>query len=777
LYDGEGFAWDVQGDGSIDDGTSDAFDGGLILEVDGRSFSDFSRATLASGGRELVIGPASLAGLEVIRRVFVPSDDTYARFTEVLRNPSGSLISITLSIHTDLGSNGSTRIIETSDGDATFETSDTWIVTDDDSDGGGDPAVAHIFVTPPSSVNISGDDIDCSYTVTVPAYEEVTVTHFAVQRWQRSEAIEAARRLALGARPQIIFQDDFETCDFSRLPWRTNAGIDTSEYRSGSCAVELDPGEYLELTFTVPDGTISFYRNVDSGEGTLVFLIDDREVERWSGEPGEGEDVFVQESFPVTAGTHTFRWEGRNDCCPEIDDVVYTGAGIGGPAVILVWESRFAGGDPSNRVINFVQLSTGSARVEEDFETGWRLPWEGFGWDIADDNAHSGIYSAKAYVGQLGLEVTLDVAGALSFWIDSNCYGDLRLWVNGSEIGSWSDDCEWREVVIPLPAGTYTFVWESYDEDDPYWLDDIVLGGAWAMICPVLWNVDLVNRTCSPVNDFDVILAGFFRMADYFPIYFEFEEIPDPERTHFRWLFPVIQSGEKEHFGFAVWTADCNIPITGVFFTYNGRVVGKLPASGLRVTVGGRLELVNYSDEALEVGSIFVARVAQALPLEALNADELVNQLAQQGVELQPVQEPEVLNPGESLPLPIHIDIEGCPEPNDDFDSACRIGLPFSGQFEISPLGDQDFFTFEVSAGTRVIIDVDAEAIGSGLDSYLVLYDEDGDSIASNDDTHGLDPYLEVSLHSSGVYFIEVRAVGDHSIGPYALRVEAIAHH
>jgi hypothetical protein len=155
---------------------------------------------------------------------------------------------------------------------------------------------------------------------------------------------------------QIIFEDDFETCDFSRLPWQTNAGIDTSEYHSGGCAVELYPGEYLEITYTVPDGTISFYRNVDAGEGTLIFFIDGREVARWSGEPGEGENVFVQESFLVAAGTHTFRWEGRVDCCPEIDDIVYyTGAGIGGPVVILVWESRFPY-DSSNRVINFVQL-------------------------------------------------------------------------------------------------------------------------------------------------------------------------------------------------------------------------------------------------------------------------------------------------------------------------------------------------------------------------------------------------------------------------------------
>jgi len=127
----------------------------------------------------------------------------------------------------------------------------------------------------------------------------------------------------VGIEGQIIFQDDFETCDFSRLPWKTTGKIDRDE-RRGKCAVELGPGQYLELTYTVPEGTITFWRNVDSGEGTLIFLIDGREIRRWSGEGGEGEDVFVQESFAVAAGTHTFRWEGAVDCCPEVDDIVYT---------------------------------------------------------------------------------------------------------------------------------------------------------------------------------------------------------------------------------------------------------------------------------------------------------------------------------------------------------------------------------------------------------------------------------------------------------------------
>jgi hypothetical protein len=111
----------------------------------------------------------------------------------------------------------------------------------------------------------------------------------------------------------------------------------------------------------------------------------------------------------------------------------------------------------------------------EGFETGrfpTELPWVWHGWTITDDNPHSGLYSARAYIGTLEITMTT-VEGILSFWIDSNGAGDLRLWIDGDEVGSWSDDDEWHQVEIPIHGGTHTFVWESYDDDDPYWLDDI----------------------------------------------------------------------------------------------------------------------------------------------------------------------------------------------------------------------------------------------------------------------------------------------------------------
>ncbi len=323
LTDGGGFLWDVQGDGSIGDGTSDAFDGGLYLRVDGYNFPGFSSAGLGCGGRELSIGPANLAGLEVWRQIYVPSDDTYARFSEVLRNPSGSAVTVRVEIRTNLGSDSNTLIVETSDGDRSFTLSDRWIVTDDSSDGSGDPAVAHVFTRSPTNVSLSGDDLSHSFTVTVPAYGILRVTHYAVQRWERSQAIGVARRLAAGT-PEVSLVEGFESGDFARLPWNTGGGapwyVTSSDRYEGNYAARAgrigdNQASWLEVTLDVTGTEISFWYRVSSEEGCdyLSFYIDDVWQDGWSGETG-GHDSYVS----VYLGPGTYFVEVRP----------YSGAGV-----------------------------------------------------------------------------------------------------------------------------------------------------------------------------------------------------------------------------------------------------------------------------------------------------------------------------------------------------------------------------------------------------------------------------------------------------------------
>ena len=110
----------------------------------------------------------------------------------------------------------------------------------------------------------------------------------------------------------------------------------------------------------------------------------------------------------------------------------------------------------------------------------------------------------------------------------------------------------------------------------------------------------------------------------------------------------------------------------------------------------------------------------------------------------------------------------------EEFESARRIDLPFSGDFDLSSDEDIDYYVFEIPAslhGLEISIDVDAESLGSDLDSYLTIYDEEGYEIGYADDTDGADPALSGPL-MEGLYYIEVQGYWG-STGSYTLKVDA----
>jgi hypothetical protein len=77
----------------------------------------------------------------------------------------------------------------------------------------------------------------------------------------------------------------------------------------------------------------------------------------------------------------------------------------------------------------------------------------------------------------------------------------------------------------------------------------------------------------------------------------------------------------------------------------------------------------------------------------------------------------------------------------------------------IDPAGDFDYYCFNGSDGQVIAADVDASVDGSLLDTVLTLYDTDGNTVLTeNNDSNGLDSYLEYSLPSGGVYYLRVRS-------------------
>jgi hypothetical protein len=76
--------------------------------------------------------------------------------------------------------------------------------------------------------------------------------------------------------------------------------------------------------------------------------------------------------------------------------------------------------------------------------------------------------------------------------------------------------------------------------------------------------------------------------------------------------------------------------------------------------------------------------------------------------------------------------------------------------------GDYDWYSVNAVAGQTITVDIDAQSLGSPLDSYVGLYNSAGIKLTQNDDQFGgnLDSYLSFVTPAADTYFIVVRGFG-----------------
>jgi len=111
-------------------------------------------------------------------------------------------------------------------------------------------------------------------------------------------------------------------------------------------------------------------------------------------------------------------------------------------------------------------------------------------------------------------------------------------------------------------------------------------------------------------------------------------------------------------------------------------------------------------------------------------------------------------------------------EPNDGFRQAQPLPVPATVEGAISRPQDVDVFRIEGQAGQRLVIEVLAARHGSLLDSFLYLYDADGQEIAANDDHGGsTDSWLEVTLPKQGAYYISLLDAHDSGSAAHVYRL------
>ncbi len=200
--DAAGFRWDIARDGTIDTGTNTVYDYGMRLAVNGTSFASFTTCRLDAELWEFVLGPQTVGSFRVTRKIFVPQDDAFVRYLDIVENTGTAAATATLRLTSSLNSGSTTtRLVATSDGDNYFTAADDYVITDD-ADGAATPALAHVFsgrgaALEPGTVtrNSSWTNLTYTFGVPVPAGGRAIVMHFASQRTLRAEAHESAERL------------------------------------------------------------------------------------------------------------------------------------------------------------------------------------------------------------------------------------------------------------------------------------------------------------------------------------------------------------------------------------------------------------------------------------------------------------------------------------------------------------------------------------------------------------------------------------------------------
>ena len=126
---------DLSGFTPVDDGEwrsrNDAFDGGLVVGVDGSAFTDPNNYAPFPNGNTWATGPETLGTTKVIRsdRALQTSPTMQSLIT--LRNTDSVGHTITVEWDSNLGSDGSESVHGSSSGDTTYTQGDRWVVSSD----------------------------------------------------------------------------------------------------------------------------------------------------------------------------------------------------------------------------------------------------------------------------------------------------------------------------------------------------------------------------------------------------------------------------------------------------------------------------------------------------------------------------------------------------------------------------------------------------------------------------------------------------------------------
>ena len=177
------------------------------------SFDASVPATPECTNRQIVFATQTIGGLSVQRKVFVPTNDTFARTLNSVTNTTGAPVTFTLMTDNNLGSDSNTRIVSSSSGDNVATLADNWVTTFQNYSGttSTDPRIGHVLQgpgagTPLSIINfVDGDDNPFwGYSVTLAPGQTRIIMNFVTALGTKAAA--NAKAAAITALPASTLQ-------------------------------------------------------------------------------------------------------------------------------------------------------------------------------------------------------------------------------------------------------------------------------------------------------------------------------------------------------------------------------------------------------------------------------------------------------------------------------------------------------------------------------------------------------------------------------------------
>jgi hypothetical protein len=181
--------------------------------------------TVEGNGRQVDFPVQVIGNFEVSRKVYVPFSDSFARWLNIVKNTDVAPHSITLITSNNLGSDSSTVVITSSDGDTTAELTDSWVVTGQGNPLNGnccsfDPRVGHILQGPGAAVGLAsifivdgpagGNNPYWSYTFNLAPGETGIIMNFAVAQPSKAQAATKAAQIAALPPPALAYMSATE---------------------------------------------------------------------------------------------------------------------------------------------------------------------------------------------------------------------------------------------------------------------------------------------------------------------------------------------------------------------------------------------------------------------------------------------------------------------------------------------------------------------------------------------------------------------------------------